>query len=498
MKRASTFDLMLPARNGAMPVYEWLYSALRAQILAGNLRPQTRLPATRDLARQYRLSRGTVVLAFDQLKSEGYLESQIGSGTYVSRILPEELLQVRTRSTATPTPGRNQRIAFSGYGRRARLFNGYQSKPTRAFRSNLPALDLFPTELWAQVTARCLRRASTHLLMGCEPFGYVPLREAVAEYLRSSRGVKCDAEQVMIVSGAQEALDLTARLLVNRDDKVCIEDPGYTGAASVFEAYGADLVCADVDDEGVKVHRLPVRDVRLIYVTPGHQFPLGTTMSLARRLQLLEWARQSGAVILEDDYDSEYRYAGRPIPALQGLDRTGLVLYTGTFSKVLFPSLRLGYMVVPSHLVERFQAAKSITDRHAPLLEQAVLREFMTEGHFGRHVRRMREVYAERLGVLLHEARARLNGMLEIKGVKAGLQTAAWLCDDIDSELGAAAAAKRDVEVTPLSRYARRKMKHDGFQLGFAAVDAREIKRGVQALAIALEATQRSKSRGDS
>jgi GntR family transcriptional regulator/MocR family aminotransferase len=230
-----------------------------------------------------------------------------------------------------------------------------------------------------------------------------------------------------------------------------------------------------------------LRGARLVYVTPGHQFPLGITMSLARRLQLLDWAAKSGAAILEDDYDSEFRYSGRPVPALQGLDHHGLVLFTGSFSKVLFPSLRLGYLVVPPDLVESVSAIISITSRHAPLLEQAVLCDFIADGHFGRHLRRMRQVYAERLSVLRESAQQRLAGLLEITGVEAGLQTAAQLGGGLDGESVAAAAARRNVEVTPLSRYSLGKSTREGLHLGFAAVNVREIRHGVKELAIALD-----------
>jgi GntR family transcriptional regulator/MocR family aminotransferase len=328
--------------------------------------------------------------------------------------------------------------------------------------------------------------------------GYPPLRQAVASYLSTSRGVKCVPEQVAIISGVQEALDLAVRLFLSPGDRVCMENPGYPGAAIAFKAGGAKVSAIRLDDEGMQVQDASMRGARLVYVTPGHQFPVGVTMSLARRLRLLEWAGKSGALILEDDYDSEYRYAGRPVPAVQGLDRHGLVLFTGSFSKVLFPSLRLGYLVVPSDLVDSVSATLSVTSRHAPLLEQAVLCDFITEGHFGRHLRRMRQVYAERLSVLVECARQNLTGLLEISGVEAGLQTAGWLSGGIDGELAAAAAAKRDVEVTPLSRYSLGRMAREGLQLGFAAVDAKEIRRGVVELAIALESELRTFHRSGS
>ncbi|HLX09654.1 MAG TPA: PLP-dependent aminotransferase family protein [Thermoanaerobaculia bacterium] len=486
-KRATTFELALPARDPATPAYRWLCAAVREEILGGRLRPGARLPATRDLADQYGLSRGTIVSAFEQLKSEGYLQGSVGSGTYVNQVLPDQLLHVGRHAVAPPparSPGPRH---LSAFGRRVTPLAAYDSAPARAFRTNQPALDRFPTTLWAQIAARRLRRASIGLLLGCGPLGYRPLQEAVAAYLTTSRGVSCAPEQVAILSGAQEALDLTARLFLDPGDRVGMEDPGYGGAARVFAACGARLALARVDDEGMVPPSRHWQGVRLAYVTPAHQFPLGTSMSLPRRLQLLEWARRSGALIFEDDYDSEFRFSGRPLPALQGLDRHGLVLFAGTFSKVLFPSLRLGYLVIPPDLVDTFAATKSITSRHAPLLDQAVLREFIVEGHFARHVRRMREVYAERLSALLECARQRLTGLLEISGVAAGLQATGWLGAGIDGQSAAAAAAARNVEVTPLRPYYRGRSAREGLQLGFAAVDVQEIRRGALELAIALE-----------
>ena len=514
-KKSASYELSLPHRNTDIPAYQWLYEAMRFEILGSRLRPGARLPATRDLARQYGISRGTIVNAFDQLAAEGYIMGSVGSGTFVSSVLPEKLLHVVSQP-GRPKHGKSgnnkpaqvetlvvqkRQPAISDYARRTELYRCYENRPIRAFRPNLPALDLFPITLWTSITTRCLRRISKRNLMGCDPLGYVPLRQAIAEYLSRSRGVRCAPEQVAIVSGVQEALDLSARLLLNPGDRVCVETPGYPGAVLAFRAFQAKICPVAVDNDGIVVRHLPARGIRLIYVTPAHQFPLGTTMTLARRLELLAWARKSGAVIFEDDYDSEYRYSGRPIPALQGLDESGMVLYAGSFSKVMFPALRLGYVVVPFNLLDRFQAILSLTVRHAPLLEQFVLSDFITEGHFGRHLRRMREVYAERLSVLMEEAQSKLAGLLEISNVEAGLQTAGWLCEGFDAESAAAAAAKRNVDVTPLARYKvdQHKLDHHslgrtisgGLQLGFAALDTKEIRRGVRDLVIALENERR-------
>lgn len=319
--------------------------------------------------------------------------------------------------------------------------------------------------------------------------GYRPLREAVAEYLNTSRGVKCTADQLLILSGAQEGLDRTARLVLNPGELIWMEEPGYPRADVVFRALGASIRRVPVDGEGLafEIGRRRWSAPRLVYVTPGHQFPLGVTMSLRRRLALLEWARRSGTLILEDDYDSEYRYSGRPIPAMQGLDRSGVVVFTGSFSAVLFPALRLGYLVVPQEMVDIFATAASVSTHHPPLLEQAILCDFITEGHFARHIRRMRELYAERLGVLLECAKEELAGALEISSVEAGLQTIGWLKGNVRAERVTELAAERDVEVIPLSRYALGKSRPNGLILGFAAVEPQELRRGVEELARVLK-----------
>jgi GntR family transcriptional regulator/MocR family aminotransferase len=486
-REATSLPLNLLAPKEGVDLYRWLYDALREAILDGRLQPGSRLPATRDLAAAYRLSRATIVAAFDQLKSEGYVEGRAGSGTYVSAVLPDDLLQVRGASARKRVPRRAR--ALSEYAGRLQPFRTPRPRTLRAFRPNQPALDLFPTTLWAQVAARRLRKVSAHLLAGGEALGYRPLREAVANYLNTSRGVQCVAEQVLIVSGAQEGLDRTARIFLNPGQSAWMETPGYPGAVAVLRALGAKIVPVPVDAEGLDVEAgLALdRNPRLVYVTPAHQFPMGVTMSLRRRLQLLEWARQARATTFEDDYDSEYRYSGRPIPALQGMDRAGSVIFAGSFSAVLFPALRLGYLVVPPDLVDVFAAAASVSTHHPPLLEQAVLCDFITEGHFARHIRRMRELYAERLTVLLESARSHLAGKLDISTVEAGLQTLGWLRGRTRAEPIADLARARDVEIVPLKDYAWGRVPRGGIVLGFAAVDPRELRRGVQELARILE-----------
>jgi GntR family transcriptional regulator / MocR family aminotransferase len=473
-------------RDAAHPAYRRLYAALRDAILDGRLRPGVKLPATRDLARRYGLARGTVVSAFEQLQAEGYLASRVGSGTFVCEVVPDALLQAgserRTRQLAgLPRPRRLSTVARLAVG-----FMPSTAPAARAFRPNQPALDLFPTTLWAQVAGRRLRRASTALLKGCPPAGYPPLQEALAHYLGAARGVVCTPQQIVIVSGVQEAIDLVIRMVLNAGDRVCIENPGYVGAARALAACGASMSYVPLDREGMTVPTR-ARGIRLAYVTPAHQYPMGTTMSLARRLALLDWARRTGALIFEDDYDSEFRFAGAPVPALQGLDRHGSVLFAGSFSKVLFPALRIGYLVVPADLVDRVQTIKSLVNRYTSVIDQAVLCDFMTEGHLARHIRRMREVYAARLAALLRAGAEHLGSVAEFSAVEAGLQTAVTFRSNFDATVVAAAAARRGVEVVPLSRYSNGPLRHDGLLLGFAAVDAVEIQRGVKELASVLK-----------
>src|SRR5215472_15493726 len=494
-RRPETIDLTLGQRPPGEPAQRWVYQALRQAILGGRLRAGARLPPTRELARQEGLARGTVVAAFAQLRAEGYVRSTVGSGTVVGPVPPDALLGVE-HAPGRDGAGRLRAIRLSRFARRVQAFPVLEPRPTHAFRTDLPALELFPATLWAQVTGRVLRRASTRLLLGGEPLGHRPLRDAVAAHLRSARGARCDANQIAVVSGVQEALDLAARLLVDPGDQVALEDPGYGGAARALAAVGARLVTVPVDAEGLTVDRRRLAGVRLVYTTPAHQYPLGVTMSVARRIDVLRWARASRAVLFEDDYDGEYRYQGRPIPALQGLEAGAPVLLAGSFGKVLFPGLRLGYLVLPEALVERVASLRSATVRHPPVVDQAVLAAFIEEGHLGRHVRRMREIYAERRAVLYEEARRELGELLALSPVEAGLQTSGLLAPGLRATEVVRAAAAEDVEVTELGREWHGRFGKEGLQLGFSAVPPEEIRRGVRVLAGVLRRLHGSKRHG--
>src|SRR5580698_9887876 len=314
-RRTTPYQLVLPPRTSSVPSSHWLREALRSGIVSGMLGPGQRMPATREIARHYGLSRGTVLTAIDDLKAEGYVRGVPGSGTFVCDQLPEELTRSRAPSILRKQVPAGEFPRLSNYAMRVKPVPYFANPASLAFRTNLPALDLFPTTLWAQVASRRLRRVSTTDLLGGNTRGYEPLRQVLAQYLRSERGVRCDPEQIVIISGIQEAIDLVARLLLNPGDRVLLEDPGFLMAHGAFQAAGADLVYIPIDSKGAAPTRSDFRNARLMYVTPGHQFPTGITMAHSRRVEILQHARESGTIILEDDYDSEYRYSGHPVPA---------------------------------------------------------------------------------------------------------------------------------------------------------------------------------------
>jgi GntR family transcriptional regulator/MocR family aminotransferase len=472
-----------------VPIYRQLYDGLRSGILAGSLSAGTRLPSTRTLATELGVSRTTVVTAFENLLAEGYLEGRVGSGTYVAGSLPEELLGVRAEP-AEPRPP----LSGRGLSRRGVLLAATPTTAVRdvgtprAFRPGVPALEEFPYGVWRRISGNVWRRPSGELLGYGDPAGYWPLRREISAHLATTRAVRCDSEQVIVVSGSQQALDLASRVLLDPGDPVWVEDPGYMGARSALSGSGAHLVPVPVDDEGLVVAFGMEREpgARLACVTPSHQYPLGVTMSLARRLELLGWAGRCGAWVIEDDYDSEYRYTGRPLEALQGLDTEGRVVYMGTFSKVLFPALRLGYLVVPPDLVDAFTAARELADRHPPTAEQAVLAEFIAAGHFGRHLRRMRALYAVRQEALVEEISQQLSGLLDASPAESGMHLVGWLPEGADDKKASHRAAQRGVEAPPISLYRTHEHGRGGLMLGYAAVDEAQTRHGVRRLAKAL------------
>lgn len=491
MGKEETFqDLSLSFPAGEQVLWRKLYIELRAAILDGRLKRGARMPSTRSLGKQYSLSRGTVVAAFEQLQSEGYTRTEVGSGTYVAPGVPDHRIAAASSPQEPGFPA-----SKAGLSRRAHKYLRHvEVMPAphsigKAFRSYEPAIDLFPADLWARVASRVLRHAPRSLYGHGNAAGYQPLRRAIAEYIGSSRGVRCSAEQIIVTSGAQQALDLIGRFLLDPGDQVWMEDPGYPGAYQTLLTTGACIVPVPVDEEGLLVRegRRLAPKARLAYVTPANQFPMGSTMSADRRIELLHWAASSNAWIIEDEYDAEYRYFGRPVASLQALDRSGCVIYVGTFTKMLFNALRLGFMVLPERVVDSFAAARSFVDRHPPTLDQAVLAEFITEGHFGHHVRRMRQIYSERGGILMEAAASCLDGLLDVVEAGAGMRTLGWL-QTWTSDIEAAQAINAlGVETIPLSAFSMKYQKPPALILGFAGCNPAELRRGVSVLATALQ-----------
>jgi GntR family transcriptional regulator / MocR family aminotransferase len=477
-------DLVLEPRKDGQEMWRWLYTELRSAIIDGRLKSGARLPSTRNLAAQYGLARGTVVMAFQQLQAEGFVSSEVSAGTFV--------LPAPGREMTYPTRQRPSRQVIS----RATIAKRTQSllKTTfffpashsvgKAFRGNEPAIDLFPIELWARIAARVYRKAPRSLYGNGDAGGYAPLRRAIAEYVGHSRGVRCSAEQIIVTSGAQQALDLLARVLLDPGDEVWMEDPGYPGASQVFQNAGASVIPVPVDGDGIEVARgiKSSPAARLVYVTPANQFPLGAVMSAERRVELLSWAVRAGAWIIEDEYDAEYRYSGKPLASLHSLDRSGSVIYVGTFTKMLFNALRIGFIVVPERLVKAFRIARSFIDRHAPTLDQAVLTEFINEGHFGHHVRKMRQVYSERSQLLAEEAKRRLSGLLDVEHAQSGMCTVAWIKTGVTEMVLTRRAEQQGLEVVPISSFVSKYEQKPALFLGFAGCNANEIKRGVSVL----------------
>lgn len=472
------------------PMYRQLYNSIRQAILEGRLRRGQRLPPTRMLAGELGISRNTVLLAFDYLLAEGYLQGQMGSGTFVNEALPEKIFHAhksdirsdQTRKWGRPVSKRGQLIAKTPVSV-ARI-----PEDIRPFQAGLPAIREFPFALWTRIITHQWRTLPESAFGYGDAAGYRPLREAIAGYLRTSRAAHCDVDQIIVVSGSQQALDLSARVLLNPGESCWFEEPGYRGARAALLGAGLKLTPVPVDEEGLNVAAGEKLDpgARLAYVTPSHQFPLGVTMSLTRRLLLLEWANRARAWILEDDYDSEYRFAGPPLSSLQGLDRQQRVIYIGTFSKVMIPALRLGYMIVPPDLVDAFLSAKSHSDRHNPIVEQAALAQFISEGHFGRHIRRMRSLYKKRHDALIAAAGRHLSGLIKLHPSEAGLHLVGWLPKSLNDRDVSAELAQAGVVATAVSNYCLKVSRHRGLVLGYAAFSEKEISEGVQRLARAL------------
>jgi GntR family transcriptional regulator/MocR family aminotransferase len=485
MKRVASGILPVIAvdRKAAKALHRQIYDAYRAAIVDGSLHRGQRIPSTRVLASELGVSRFPVLNAYAQLLAEGYFESRVGAGTVVSSSLPEQL--------ASTEPGA-ARFAATRSGprpvaRRASSLPPIESRPwlqgRGAFIVGQVAFDEFPLPVWSKLVARHCRNMDAASFHYGEQIGSKVLRETIASYLRTARSLHCEAEQVMIVSGSQQALELSARVLLDPGSAVWIEEPGYRLARDVFTLTGCQLVPVPVDHEGLDVAAgiKRCRKARAAFVSPSHQFPLGVTMSASRRFQLLEWAQNNGSWIIEDDYDSEYRYESLPVSSLQGLDANARVIYIGTFSKVLFPSLRLGYLVIPSDLVDRFLTIRRVMDLGPPTFYQEVLADFIGEGHFARHIRRMRVLYRERRSALADSIGQELGSMVEVLGSEAGMHLTVTLpTGSRDLEI-AEQAARQNLRIWPLSS-SYMGVSRPGFILGFGSTPVEEIPAAVRKL----------------
>jgi GntR family transcriptional regulator/MocR family aminotransferase len=471
--------LMKLDRGAGTPIYRQIYERFREAILTGGLPPRTQLPGTRELATELGVSRHTALNAFELLLAEGFVAGKIGSGTYVVE-LPKDLVSRRTA-------GESRTVIAPVNAATPTLFMP-RPADVGAFRTGMPALDQFPIETWARLVSGCLRSASVRDLHYSDPSGLPELRGLIADYLSQYRAVHCEPEQILIVSGSQQALSLVARVLLKRDDALWIEDPCYPGARYGMAVTDARLMPVPVDEEGLDIAAGVERHAKstAVYVTPSHQFPLGVTMSLRRRLELLDWAAQSGSWIIEDDYDSEYRYDSPPISSLHGLDDHNRVIYIGTFSKVLIPALRLGYLVVPAQLADAFRAARQADDFCPPYLPQATLAEFIRRGSFSRHIRKMRRTYRARLKALVNALQREFGDFFELPKTVAGLNLVAWLPPGVSDTAAASAALQAGVSTSPMSRFYLSEKPRNGLFLGFGGVTPEQIDDGARRLKGAL------------
>jgi GntR family transcriptional regulator / MocR family aminotransferase len=471
-------------RESTTPLHRQIYDGYRDAILRGDLRPGQQLPSSRALANEIGISRFPILDAYAQLLTEGYFESRTGAGTFVSASLPDQLTSVAHSAERSPQIDTGPRPV----SRRAMRLPRFENTPWRhgwgAFGVHQPALDQFPFRVWSSLVARHSLSPRANAIHHVDPLGSEQFREVICSYLRNARGVRCDPNQIMVVSGSQQALEITARVLLDSGDSVWLEEPGYQLTRAVLLGSGCRIVPVPVDNEGMNVAAgiKQSRKARAAFVTPSHQYPLGVTMSASRRLQLLNWAHSSGSWIIEDDYDSEYRYGSMPIASLQGLDRNSRVIYIGTFSKVLFASLRLGYIVIPPDLVDRFRVVRFALDIFPPYLFQEVLTDFMNEGHFARHIRKMRYLYSQRRTALVNSVRKEFGDELEIHGAEAGMHMTVTLPHGFhDVEIAKRAAAAR-IWLWPLSPSYLGKKKRQGLVLGFGSAPAEQIPGAVRRL----------------
>jgi GntR family transcriptional regulator/MocR family aminotransferase len=473
------------SKDSDTPLYQQVYDQFREMILDKRLRPGDRLPSTRSLSAGIAVSRTVITLSFEQLILEGYLVGKTGSGTFVAGTIPDHLtLTGKSGSIHSKLAGRHFELAKDVLPKEIMSRNSNR-EDIIPFQIGTASFDFFPYKIWQQVGNGVLKKFRNFNLGYDDALGYWPLRLEIAGYLRQARAVKCDTEQVIVVTGSQQGLNLITECLLKKGDTVWMEDPGYHGAKFSFLNREVKIYPVPVEKDGIKIRQAmkECREAKLAYVTPSHQFPLGGTLSLPKRLQLLDWAKRRNMWILEDDYDSEFRYEGRPLASLQGLDTEGCVIYSGTFSKVLYPGLRLAYLVLPSlEMVEEFKKVKAMLDRQSPILDQIILSKFISEGHFLRHLRKMRLLYDERQQNLIHIAKELVGDYLNVQPSAAGMNLTAWISKKIDLQKLKSEFKKQNLIIPFIRDYAMGNFNPRAIMLGYTAFSKYKIRTGLEKL----------------
>ena len=486
------FEMVRLDRAATEPLHQQLYRQIRDELVSGTFsNGASRLPSSRALAADLGISRFTVNLALSRLHAEGYLESKVGSGTFVAEALPENFLSPQTTKAAPPAerpPRLSNRVKNIPDHRAGKQFDfGIAGPPGVSFVPAVAALDEFPIEIWERLRAQVLARKGAHLLQYASSRGDPDLRKALATYLCDYRGARCHPDQIIITAGTQQAMMISAMALVNRGEVAWIEDPGFYQARRAFGFPGATVVPRPVDEEGITIARSSKqRSPKIIYVTPSHQFPLGMTMSLARRTALIDFARTCDAYIFEDDHNSEFRYTGPPLPCLQGLDNVGRVIYSGTMSKILYPSLRLGYIVAPHQLVEPMIKIRAVMDQHSPAIDQATLARFLTEGFFLSHIKRMRKLYSDRRDFFIEQFNKLLGKYFRLEIPEAGLHFVAWVRQQEQMPLITRVCIDIGIRPSPLSSCFMKVAPKPALTFGFAAWSRAQIREGLGKFAAAL------------
>lgn len=469
-------------------IKDQFYIALKQLIVSGQLQPGKKIPSSRTLSEMMSISRNSVLSGLDRLIDEGYLQTKKGSGTYVTSIIPDDAIEIKTPAVhATRMPKEHkpeigpQVQLLQDIWHKTRPYAGHHM----TFNIGVGCSDLFPYELWGRLSGRVWRQYRHQDWKLNQPMGYLPLRQAIGQYIRATRGVDCHDEQILIVNGTQQAMSLAAQVLLQKGDHVWLDEPGYDGALGAFTAVGAKVCPVMSDKQGMNIDAAIQHwpQAKMMFTSPSHQFPLGGTLSLARRMALLDWAANHDMWIFEDDYNSEFRYHSQPLPALQGLDKHQRVIYAGTFSKMMFPGFHIGFLVIPENLITPFTLAKYYTDTRTPYLDQAILANFISQGHYARHVRRIRKACYERQQVMLEAIQRYLSGVMVAEPLDSGIHLLCWLSADRHESEVIAQCRQVGLGAQPLSRYCQTPSERQGILLGFAAHPAEEIVEGIKKMA---------------